>query len=42
MGISRSSTIVIAYLMKTNLWTFLKAFDYCKNKRDIVRPNPNF
>lgn len=32
-GISRSSSAVIAYLMKTQGWTYEKAFHFCKNKR---------
>jgi len=41
-GISRSSTIVIAYMMKYHNMTFDEAFNYVKSKRWIVNPNPNF
>lgn len=41
-GISRSSTIVIAYMMKYHNMTFNNAFNYVKSKRWIVNPNPNF
>ena len=41
-GISRSSTIVMAYLMKTRNMTNLEAFDLVKAKRPIVDPNFGF
>jgi len=41
-GISRSSTIVIAYMMKYYNMTFDEAFNYVQSKRWIVNPNPNF
>jgi len=41
-GISRSSTIVIAYMMKYHNMTFDEAFNYVQSKRWIVNPNPNF
>jgi len=41
-GISRSPTIVIAYLMKEKKMTFAEAFEYCKSKRPIIDPNSGF
>lgn len=41
-GISRSSTIVIAYMMKYYNMTFDEAFNYVKSKRWFINPNPNF
>jgi protein-tyrosine phosphatase len=41
-GISRSSTFVIAYLMKTNKWKFDEAFNYVKGKRSVICPNGGF
>ncbi len=39
MGISRSPTIVIAYLMKRNDLTYDMAFNEVKLKRSIIDPN---
>eukprot|EP01084_Bolivina_argentea_P106568 190672_1 len=41
-GISRSSTIIIAYLMKSKKMSFEKAFEFTKQKRSIVSPNEGF
>jgi len=41
-GISRSATIVIAYIMWKNKWDYDKAFDFVKSKRSIISPNPGF
>ena len=41
-GVSRSSTIVIAYLMKYSGLTMTAAFRYVKSKRAIIAPNFNF
>jgi protein-tyrosine phosphatase len=41
-GISRSSTIVIAYMMNYHNMAFDEAFNYVQGKRWIVNPNPNF
>ena len=41
-GISRSSSIIIAYLMKHNHMTFNNAFQLIKEKRGNVRPNSGF
>jgi len=42
MGISRSATIVISYLMKTRKSTFEREYDYLRSVRPIVDPNPGF
>ncbi|XP_033643181.1 dual specificity protein phosphatase 12-like [Asterias rubens] len=42
MGISRSSTIVIAYLMHRDKITFQKAFDLVKEKHPRTEPNDGF
>jgi len=42
MGISRSSTIVLAYLMKKRGLTYQYALDFILTKRDCVRPNSGF
>jgi protein-tyrosine phosphatase len=41
-GVSRSATIVIAYLMVHKGWTPLEALTHVRNRRDRARPNPNF
>lgn len=41
-GISRSSTIVCAYLMKTNKWTADEAIDYVRSRRPVANPNEGF
>jgi len=41
-GVSRSASIVIAYLMVINKWDFEKAFEYVKLKRKQIDPNPSF
>lgn len=41
-GISRSSTVVIAYLMKYKQWSLKKAFIYTKLKRKSIFPNQSF
>lgn len=42
MGISRSSSMVIYYLMKSKGWTYDQAYTFVKEKRDIVHPNRGF
>ena len=39
-GISRSASVVIYYLMRSQNWTYETALDYLKGKRSIVKPNP--
>lgn len=41
-GISRSATIVLAYLMEEKQMTFNQAFDFLKQKRRIISPNISF
>ncbi|CAD8076832.1 unnamed protein product [Paramecium sonneborni] len=41
-GISRSSACVIAYIMKTNKWSYEKTFYFVKEKRLAINPNPGF
>ena len=41
-GVSRSSTIVISFLMKKLNWSFKKALDYVRKKRWVINPNPGF
>ncbi|CAF0758795.1 unnamed protein product [Adineta steineri] len=42
MGISRSSSIVLAYLMKYHHDTLMKAYDFLLDRRPISCPNPGF
>lgn len=42
MGISRSATIIIAYLMYSQRLMFKDAYDMVKSKRSIVAPNFGF
>jgi len=42
VGISRSATIVIAYLMKTLEYTLAQAFDHVRDCRPIIKPNSGF
>lgn len=41
-GISRSASIVIAYLIKYEDKKFREAYDYLKEKRKIIEPNRGF
>ncbi|CAF0873711.1 unnamed protein product [Rotaria sordida] len=41
-GISRSPTLVLAYMMKKNRWTLDEAFDKMRKLRQIVDPNVSF
>jgi protein-tyrosine phosphatase len=41
-GVSRSSTLVIAFLMRKLKIGYLEAFSYVRRKRPVVRPNPGF
>jgi hypothetical protein len=41
-GISRSASIVIAYLMKYNDFTCAEAIDFVKSCRPIIQPNETF
>ena len=42
MGISRSASIVIAYIMYKNKMTFNEAFDFVAKKRKVISPNTGF
>lgn len=42
MGISRSTTCVMAYLMKFQGMTMTGAYTLCKRSRSIINPNPGF
>jgi hypothetical protein len=42
MGISRSASTVMAYLMKANKWTLDEAFTHTKMRRPAVQPNDGF
>ncbi|XP_048853928.1 uncharacterized protein si:dkey-175m17.7 isoform X2 [Brienomyrus brachyistius] len=41
-GVSRSATIVIAYLMKHTRMTMMDAYKYVRSRRPVVSPNLNF
>jgi protein-tyrosine phosphatase len=41
-GVSRSPTVVMAYLMKAKKYSANKAFDFLKLKRPEISPNPGF
>jgi len=41
-GMSRSASVVIAYMMATQRMSLLKSLTYVKGKRRIVRPNRGF
>lgn len=42
MGMSRSSSLVIAFLMKEYGMSYAKARKFTKDKREIVQPNEGF
>lgn len=42
MGISRSATIVIAYLMFAEKLHINKAFNFVKERRSMIDPNEGF
>ena len=41
-GMSRSATIVIAYLLATTAMTITEATEFVRSKRSIIRPNYGF
>jgi protein-tyrosine phosphatase len=41
-GISRSATMVLAYLMDRHNLSLPKAYNYVKNRRQIIQPNEGF
>ncbi|XP_059150394.1 uncharacterized protein LOC131937195 isoform X3 [Physella acuta] len=42
MGVSRSASTVMAYLMKEKRWSVEQAFDFVKKQRGCVQPNNGF
>ena len=42
MGISRSPSIVIGYLMYKKKMKYEEAYDFVKNKRNVISQNPGF
>ena len=42
MGISRSTSFVIFYLMKENGWDYNTCIEFIRNKRPIADPNYGF
>lgn len=42
LGISRSTTLILSYLMKTFNATLLEAFKYLRHRRPIICPNSGF
>ena len=41
-GISRSSTIVMAYFIKKYKWSYVEAYKFVSDKRSFVNPNKTF
>lgn len=41
-GLSRSATIVCAYLIRKNGWSCEEAVSFVKKKRNRIRPNEGF
>ena len=41
-GVSRSASVVIAYLMQKNGWSFEKSYDFLQTRRPKVKPNLGF
>ena len=41
-GVSRSVSIVVAYLMNEKNMSYEKAIDYVRKRRPIANPNPSF
>ena len=42
VGASRSTTLVIAYLVVEEGWTLLDAWRHCRSRRSVARPNKGF
>ncbi len=42
MGISRSATMVIACIMNDNNFNLMDTYNYVKQRRPYIRPNPGF
>jgi hypothetical protein len=41
-GVSRSATVIIAYLIRTNGWSPVEALKYVQQRRERVKPNASF
>lgn len=41
-GVSRSGTVVVAYLMHKNRWSRDEALEFVRARRPVTRPNPAF
>lgn len=41
-GVSRSTTIIAAYMIQKYKWNLDKVLDFIKKKRDRAKPNPGF
>ena len=41
-GISRSATLVLAFLMKSRRWRMKRALEHLRACRPIVKPNEGF
>jgi len=41
-GISRSSTMVIAYFIRYKKWSSAEALDFVRSRRERAKPNSNF
>ena len=42
LGVSRSSTVVLAYLMYSRHWTLMDALGFLRKRRPIIQPNSHF
>jgi len=42
LGVSRSATILISWLMRLNNWTFQESYEWTKLRREYVDPNVGF
>ena len=41
-GISRSATMICAYLMRKKKWRLNQTLEYMRKKRERIKPNENF
>lgn len=41
-GVSRSATIIIAYVMRTKNFTYREAYGFVKRRRPMIKPNCGF
>lgn len=41
-GVSRSASLVIAYMMKVKGMSFTESHNYVKSKRGVIQPNEGF